>query len=93
LWLEQRLHFPYWTADSIAKMPETHISDWAERNGFTLEKMYATELREGGTQALGSDIPVVPHDLLNALSSEQWERDKDKYVYETWVKRHSCRAP
>jgi dienelactone hydrolase len=86
LWLEQRLHFPYWTADSIAKMPETHISEWAERNGFTLEKMYATESREGGTQALGSDIPVVPHDLLNALPSEQWERDKDRYVYETWVK-------
>lgn len=30
-------------------------------------------------------MPAVPHDLLNAVPLAQWERDKDKYVYETWV--------
>ena len=37
-----------WTAASIAKMPETHISQWAEQNGVAMDKQYATELREGG---------------------------------------------
>ena len=28
----------------------------------------------------------MPHDDLNALPPEQWRREKDKYVYETWLK-------
>jgi dienelactone hydrolase len=86
LWLAERLKFPYWTAGSVAGMPETHIADWALRNAVTLDKLYAAELREGGTQALGANIPALSHDLLDSLPREQWERDKDKYVYETWLK-------
>jgi dienelactone hydrolase len=86
LWLEQRLDFPNWTAGRIAKMPETHILEWAEKNGVFIDKAYATELREGGTQALGTGVPAVLHDLLNALPEDVWQRDKEKYVYETWVK-------
>ncbi len=86
LWLERRLHFPNWTADSIARMPETHISEWAERNHVPMDKLYATELREGGTMALGAGIPAVPHDMMNAIPPDRWERDKNLYVYETWVK-------
>jgi dipeptidyl aminopeptidase/acylaminoacyl peptidase len=85
-WLEKQLDFPNWTAGSIAGMPETHISEWAEKNHVVVDKQYATELREGGTRALGTGVPAVPHDLLNALRPDQWERVKDKYVYETWVK-------
>jgi hypothetical protein len=36
--------------------------------------------------ALGTGVPGVAHDLLNALPPEQWLRDKDKYVYETWLR-------
>jgi dienelactone hydrolase len=86
LWLQKRLHFPDWTAESIARMPETRISEWAEKGGVFIDKAYATELREGGTRALGSGVPAVPHDLLNALPAERWQREKDKYVYETWLK-------
>jgi beta-galactosidase len=86
LWLEKHLHFPNWTEESIAKMPVTHISEWAERNHVTIDKLYATELREGGTKALGSGIPAVPHDLMNALPRDRWERDKSLYIYETWLK-------
>lgn len=86
LWLEKRLDFPNWTAESIAKMPETHISDWAAANHVVIDRLYATELREGGTQALGTGIPAVPHDSMNALPPDRWEREKDLYVYETWVK-------
>ena len=91
LWLEARLHFPDWTANSIAKMPETHILEWAANNKVYIEKQYATELREGGTRALGNGMPAVPHDSLNALPLAQWEHDKDKYVYETWVREAQAR--
>jgi beta-galactosidase len=87
LWLHERLKFPGWTAESIAKMPETHISEWAARNGVPLDRLYATELREGGTRALGSGVPAVPHDLMSALPLDRWERDKQKYIYETWVEK------
>jgi hypothetical protein len=85
LWLEQHVDFPNWAAESIAQMPETHIMDWAKQNHVTIENLYASELREGGTQALGVGIPAVPHDLMNALPLDRWEREKDKYVYETWL--------
>jgi dienelactone hydrolase len=89
LWLEERLHFPNWTPESIRHMPETHISEWAQQNRVFMDKAYATEIREGGTPALGSGIPGVSRDSLNALSPDRWERDKDHYIYETWLKSAS----
>jgi hypothetical protein len=67
-------------------MPETHILEWAEKNNVVMDRAYATELREGGTRALGTGVPAVPHDDMNALPVARWNRDKDLYVYETWVK-------
>jgi hypothetical protein len=86
LWLEKHLNFPNWTEASISAMPETHILEWAEKNHVAMDKQYATELREGGTRALGTGIPAVPHDDMNALPVARWNREKDLYVYETWVK-------
>ena len=92
LWLEQRLSFPNWTAEAIEKMPETHILDWAEKNAVLIDKPYATELREGGTRALGTGVPAVAHDLLNTLPEDVWQRYKEKYVYESWVKAARARV-
>jgi hypothetical protein len=50
-----------------------------------MDKLYATELREGGTPALGTGIPAVPHDLMDALPLARWQQEKHKYVYESWV--------
>ena len=86
LWLEKRLGFPNWTAETIAQMPETHIMEWAATNNVFVDKQYATELREGGTRALGTGVPAVPHDDMNALPKDRWERQKDKYIYETWLR-------
>jgi hypothetical protein len=80
--LERRLKFP----NSLAKMPETHIAEWAAANHVAMDNLYATELREGGTMALGAGVPAVAHDLLNALPIEQWQQEKERYVYETWVR-------
>ena len=73
-------------------MPETHILEWASRGDVFIDKQYATELREGGTRALGNDIPAVPHDEMNALPAARWNRDKELYVYETWLKEAKARC-
>jgi dienelactone hydrolase len=86
LWLNRRLEFPRWTPEKIARMPETHISEWAAANSVFIDRAYATELREGGTMALGDGVPAVARELLNALPAERWEQDRDRYVYESWVK-------
>jgi hypothetical protein len=85
LWLERRLDFPAWSAASIGALGETHVSEWAARNGMGAERQLASELSEGGTRALGTDVPAVPRDSLMALPADRWQRDRHRYVYESWV--------
>jgi hypothetical protein len=92
LWLEGHLQFPNWTEASVARMPETHILEWVEKTGAAIDKQYATELREGGTRALGSNFPGIPHDEMNALPRDRWDREQGKYVYETWVREARARC-
>lgn len=80
-WLEARLKFP----NSISKLPETHILEWAAKNHVFMDNLYASELREGGARALGANFPAILQDDMNALPVDQWQRDKDKYIYETWL--------
>src|SRR3954471_22022130 len=50
-WLAKTLKFPKWTSDQVENMPETHISDWAARNGV-ISSPLKNEIGEGGTLAL-----------------------------------------
>jgi dienelactone hydrolase len=84
LWLEKTLNFPNWSADQIESMPETHISEWAARNGVVAPSL-KNETGEGGTLALGNDIPAVNRDRLHALPESVWSAERERYVYETWV--------
>ncbi|MBV9227033.1 MAG: alpha/beta fold hydrolase [Acidobacteriaceae bacterium] len=84
LWLENKLNFPNWTEDSIKAMPETHISEWATRNHLNISSL-KNEQGEGGTMALGNDVPAIHHDLLHALPDSVWNTQRDRYLYETWV--------
>ena len=92
LWLERQLHFPNWTAESIGQMPETLAATWAERNGASLAPETSRFEGAGGTRALDAGVPAIEHELLNALSVEQWEGQKDRLVYETWVKESLART-
>jgi dienelactone hydrolase len=83
-WFNKQLHFPNW--DAIAH-DETHISEWAAKNNVPMDKMYATEHREGGAIALGKNIPYVQHDQLNVLPEAEWKTQKDKFILETWFER------
>jgi hypothetical protein len=77
---------------AFAAMPETHISEWAAANHVAMDRQYASEVREGGTMAVGTGVPGVSHDLLDALPRAKWEAEKSKYVYESWVREASGRA-
>lgn len=87
LWLERQLDFPNWTDADIVKMPETHIGEWARQERVYIEPAYATEVREAGIRALGSGIPGIARerDQLNAVPLDQWKRNKDQFVYESWI--------
>jgi dienelactone hydrolase len=86
LWLAKTLKFPNWTAEQIQSMPETHISDWAARNGIVSASL-KNQTGEGGTLALGNHIPAVNRDLLHAIPDSVWSAERERYVYETWVDR------
>jgi dienelactone hydrolase len=87
VWLERQLHFPNWPAAKIAQLPETHIGEWARREHVFIEPAYNTEVREAGVQALGSGIPGLRREQLNALAPDEWQRDKDQFIYERWIDR------
>src|SRR5260370_26232660 len=85
LWMQRQLKFPNCSESDIANQPETHIGPWARWQNVYIEPAYNTEVREAGVRALGSGIPGIARDQLNALPLDQWERRKDQFVYETWI--------
>jgi len=92
LWLHRQLEFPNWTEERVRTMPETHISEWAQAHHAEMDKLYATEQREGGARALDTGIPVPARDDLNAVDPGAWRRDSDKYVLETWIRQAKARV-
>jgi dienelactone hydrolase len=93
LWLEKQLDFPNWSEASIKAMPETKIGPWAQTNGVLLDKLYATEEREAGTLALGSDIPGYSRDALDLFTPQEWQLRKKDFILETWVQAAQHHAP
>lgn len=83
-WLNQQLRFPDWSAIS---QDQTHIGEWAVATGVPMDKLYATEHREGGTIALGKNIPNIAHDKLNVFPESEWQTQKEKFILETWLAR------
>lgn len=92
LWLERHLDFPIWTEATIQSMPETHITRWALAHSVSMDKLYATEDREGGTRALGEGVPALTRAMLSVFSAEEWEREKSKLIYESWVEAARARV-
>jgi dienelactone hydrolase len=91
-WLERQLDFPAWTDASIAALPETRVGTWAQARGVPLDRLYATEDREGGTHALGADIPGLSPAELSVLPPEEWERRKGRLIYESWLSEAQARS-
>jgi dienelactone hydrolase len=87
LWLENELKFPRWTRKQIAEMKETRIRDWAERNNIRKGTTLDSEHHEGGTLALGDNLPPVARDALRAIPDAVWRSERSDFVYETFVDR------
>ena len=87
LWLKQNLGLPRWTEQQIARMPETHISEWAQQNNVTMDKGYVQEDREGGVMALGKGVPNLTREQLTVVPLDEWRKHEDEYVYSAWVRR------
>jgi hypothetical protein len=85
LWLEQQLDFPNWTEAGIRALPETHIGEWAQARGVAMDKLYATEHREGGARALGEGVPGLSRETLCVFTPVEWEREKSRMIHETWL--------
>jgi len=92
LWLERQLNFPNWTEAQIQDMPTTHISRWAAANAVAMDRGYASEDREGGTEALGAGVPGLSRDQLSVFTAEEWERQKPRLLYETWAQAATSAA-
>jgi dienelactone hydrolase len=90
LWLYRQLHFPNWTEAKIASFAEVHVSEWSARTGAHIGLGFQKELSEGGVRALTADIPNVDRDQLQAVPLDEWQRDKDDFTWESWVKRASA---
>jgi hypothetical protein len=87
LWLEKQVDLPAWTAAAIEQMPESHISEWAKATGAHVGASFANELSEGGEEALRTDIPNIPREQLRAIPELEWQRQRDLFTYESWVRR------
>jgi dipeptidyl aminopeptidase/acylaminoacyl peptidase len=91
LWLEQQLDFPHWTFPVIEAMPETHIASWAKENEVAMDPLYATEHREGGTRAIGINVPALKREDLCVFSAEDWTQRKESLIHETWLREAKAR--
>ena len=87
LWLKDNLGLPNWTREQIEQMPETHISEWAKQNNVTMDMGYIQEDREGGVMALGKNVTNMTREQLTVVPIDQWQKDRDQYVYSAWVRR------
>ncbi len=86
LWLDKNLHFPDWTAARIDALPVTSIRDWAAKVGQPLSQSEQREDRDAGIPAIDVGVPRLTEDQLNVLSSAEWQAQREKFVYATWVK-------
>ena len=86
-WLNDQIHFTNWTSDDIAKMPTTHIADWitAQNIPWSITNGYMREDREGGLDALGTNIPGIPRADMTVLPDADWQRLKPELIYESWA--------
>lgn len=87
LWLERQLDFPQWTEAEIQVMPQTHIIEWAQEHGAEMDPGYTSELKEGGTRALGANVPVLSREQLSVFRPEEWEKKKGALTIDQWERQ------
>ena len=90
LWLEKQLDLPNWSEAQIQALPDCRISDWAAQNAIPMDKLYATEQREGGTPALLDDVPGYTRENLVVFTEEEWMKQRESLILESWREKVSA---
>lgn len=86
-WLERQLDFANWTEDSLAAPAMVHVLEWAQRTGVVMDKLYATEEREGGTRVIATELPGFERESLSVFTPEEWEKNQATLSFEAWAAR------
>jgi len=55
------------------------------KHSIPMDKLYATEQREGGTPALLDDVPGYQRNDLAVFSEEEWQQQRDSLILESWL--------
>lgn len=85
-WLNEQLHFAFWQDDAaIAAQGTTHVSEWIKANHVDISPNYIREDREGGLDAVGLGLPGIPRQELMVLLEADWQRLKDRLLYDAWA--------
>lgn len=87
-WLDKKLHFPNWSPAQVEQLPVIRIGDWAAKNGVYLNKSAMREDRDAGLNAIDVGVPRLTPEQLSALPIDQWQQQRDRFVYSSWV-RHA----
>ncbi len=86
-WLERQLDFPGWDEAAILALPETHILEWALAAGVKMDRLYFTEEREGGTRAIGAEVPGLSRETLSVFTPAEWAQARGELTFEVWTTR------
>jgi dienelactone hydrolase len=84
-WLAAELGFPGWTAATVRALPEVRIGDWARTHGIAIDASLASEEREGGTLAVGDDVPGFQREDLSVFSPVEWTQRKAAFAFSAWT--------
>ena len=85
-WLNAQLHFAFWNTDAkIDAQGTTHISTWIHAHNVDISPNYIREDREGGLDAVGTDLPAIPRADLMVLPDADWQRMKNHLIWDAWA--------
>jgi dienelactone hydrolase len=87
LWLAQALALPAETIEKVRALPQTRIAGWAAENSVSLDPLYATYDREGGTLAIGSGVPALSREQLSVYDEPAWQKNRNRLVHEAWLEK------
>jgi len=52
-----------------------------------MDKLYATEEREGGTRAIGAGVPGIAREELSVFTAAEWEVRRRELSFDAWAER------
>jgi hypothetical protein len=67
-------------------MPVSLVSEWSKRENVAMDPGYAMTDREGGTPALGQNVPGLTREQLSVIPADRWAAEKRRMAIDFWDK-------